>query len=43
LLAVSILFSLAQIPFLMKHAQMGEAERRADEQTQPTTVSEPRD
>jgi intracellular septation protein len=30
LLTVSVLFSLAQIPFLMKHAQFGEAELKAE-------------
>jgi len=34
LLALSVLFSVAQVPFLMKHAQMGEAEWSHTEQTQ---------
>jgi intracellular septation protein len=32
LLALSIAFSLAQLPFLMKHAKLGEAELQAEHQ-----------
>jgi intracellular septation protein len=32
LLAVSIAFSVAQLPFLMKHAKMGEAELQAEQE-----------